>query len=115
MPSQSYMSFNGISLCELGQYFGGIYNLLCVCVCVCVCVCTSRTATRTHTQQLIYASTILTEFTRTSTIESHVTLARHRCSPHEDGSFVFRNMSRLFLYVILYVFFNVILVSINFL
>ena len=82
--------------------------------CVCVCVCTGRTATRTHThthththtqtQQLIYAATILTEFTWTSTIQLHVTLARHRCSPPEDASFVFRNMSGLFLYVILYVF-----------
>ena len=70
---------------------------------VCVCVCTGRTATRTHThtQQLIYAATILTEFTWTCTIEPHVTLARHRCSPPEDGSFVFRNMSRLYLYEIL--------------
>jgi len=58
----------------------------------------------THTQQLIYATTILTEFTWTNTIEPHVTLARHRCSPSEDGSFVFRNMSGLFLYVIFYVF-----------
>ena len=58
----------------------------------------------THTQQLIYAATKLTEFTWTSTIEPHVTLARHRCSPPEDGSVVFRNMSGLFLYVILYVF-----------
>jgi hypothetical protein len=49
-------------------------------------------------------ATILTEFTRTCTIEPHVTLARHRCSPPEDGSFVFRNMSGWFLYVILYVF-----------
>ena len=31
--------------------------------------------------QLIYAATILTEFTWTSTIEPHVTLARHRLSP----------------------------------
>ena len=45
---------------------------------------------------------ILTEFTWTSTIERHVTLSRHRCSPPEDGSFVSRNMSGLFLYVILY-------------
>ena len=101
MPSQSYvyMWFNGTSPCELGQYCGGIYKLLCVCV----CVCTGRCATRTHTQQLIYAATILTEFTRTSTIEPHVTLARHRYSPPEDVSFVFRIMSGLFLYVILYV------------
>jgi hypothetical protein len=76
----------------------GAYISCCVCVCV-------RVAQRpVHTQQLIYAATILTEFTRTSTIEPHVTLARHRCSPPEDGSFVFRNMSGLFLYVILYVF-----------
>ena len=58
----------------------------------------------THTQQLIYATKILTEFTWTSTIEPHVTLARHRRSPPEDGFIVFRNMSGLFLYVILYVF-----------
>ena len=58
----------------------------------------------THTTAYIYATTILTEFTWTCTIEPHVTLARHRCSPPEDGSFVFRNMSGLFLYVILYVF-----------
>ena len=38
VPSQSYMWFNGTGPCELGQYCGGIYKLLCVCVCVCVCV-----------------------------------------------------------------------------
>jgi len=66
----------------------------------------SRTATHTytHTQQLIYAATILTESIWTCTIEPHVTLARHKCSPPEDGYFVFQNMSGLFLYVILYVF-----------
>jgi len=49
--------------------------------------------------QLIYAATILTKFTWTSTTEPHVQM--HRCSPPEDGSFMFRNMSGLFLYVIL--------------
>ena len=52
----------------------------------------------------VYVTTILTEFTWTSTIEPHVTMVRHRCSAPEDGSFVFRNMSGSFLYVILYVF-----------
>ena len=32
VPSQSYMWFNGTCPCELGQYCGGIYKLLCVCV-----------------------------------------------------------------------------------
>ena len=39
MPSQSYMWFNGTGPCELGQYCGGIYKLLCVCVCVCTGRC----------------------------------------------------------------------------
>ena len=42
MPSQSYMWFNGTSPCELGQYCGGIYKLLCVCTGRCAggeCVC----------------------------------------------------------------------------
>jgi hypothetical protein len=77
-----------------------IYELLCVCV----CVCTGRTATRTHTHNSLYIATILTVFTWTCTIKPDVTLARHRCSAPEDGSFVFRNMLGLFLYVILYVF-----------
>jgi len=40
--------------------------------------CTAtRTYTHTHTQKLVYAATVLTEFTWTCTIEPHVTLARH--------------------------------------
>ena len=39
-----------------------------------------------------------------SIVAAYITLARHRCSSPEDGSFVFRNMLGLFLYVILYVF-----------
>jgi hypothetical protein len=105
VPSQSYMWFNATSPCELGQYCGGIYKLL--------CVCTGRTVTRTHTQQLIYATTILTESTWTCTIEPHVTLARHRCSPPEDDSFVFRNMSGFFICDFICIF-NAFLASINF-
>ena len=113
----AYISCNGKSV-YLDTYvknrnmcmLSGSFRIVLVAELPVVCVCTGRcaggdcTVTCTRTQQLIYADTILTEFTWTCTIEPHVTLARHRCSPPEDGSFVFRNMSGLFLYVILYVF-----------
>ena len=73
VPSQSYMWFNGTIPCELGQYCGGVYKLWCVCVYGSLC----DPYTHTHTPQT-YATKILTEFTWTSTIEPHVTLARHR-------------------------------------